>query len=345
MDRRDISRAIFGVAAASMLVARNADAATCPSGPAFPQTPAESQAGVAPACTAYPPGNLLRYGADPTGVSSSDTALTNAIAVATVSGAAPPGPAVVYAPAGTYLFTTGVSTGNSSFTLTGDGRGATVFKLNSSNPNAAILTFTAFVEFITIEKIQFVLTGTLGQYCLNFPQGVGDTIIDNCCLFGNCTASTNTGCIGIAMTASTQTGVRPYDGDIDIRDCWIADHYVGIAFSGATTTVRVTNCEFGGAPTPGNSYGIDMSADCSGIVIQSCTLTQWGIGIYSEGGYLRQMSNYFEANTQADWFWVKGASVLANSSIAEINPGRSNYCSYPSGGNCTVIGPTYVQHS
>jgi hypothetical protein len=339
MDRRDVSKALIGIAGGSaLLLAKQAEAQSC-TAPCYPQTAAELAAGVTPSNTSYAPGNLLRYGANNTGSTpnSNTSALQNAIKCNTA----------VYAPTGTYIFTSGATTTKSSITITGDNRGTTgtIFELRSSTTDDAVITFGAFVEFITIEKIQFSLSGTLAQYCLNFPQGVGDSVIDDCLFLGNCSGSSNTGSVGIAMTASTKQGVRPYDGDIDIRDCWIADLYVGVALAGATTTVRITNCEFAGAPTPGNSYGVDMNSGCAGVVIQGCTFTQWGIGVLSAGGYLRQIGNYFETNTQADWYWTKGASVLYNSSIVDINPGKANFCSYPTGGGCVVIGPTYVQHS
>ena len=209
MDRRDISRAIIGVAAGSALLPRQVEAQTCTTGPCYPETYAETHANLTPPFapnTAYPPGNLLRYGADNTGSKPSDNALAYAILFATTippSGMPPSASATIYAPAGLYTFATGVSAipqpgGStaalpSSFTLMGDGRGnsnstrlpaspggGTIFQLKSSNANAAFLTFTAEVQWIRIEKIQFLLTGTLGQYCLNFAQAVGDSLIDDC---------------------------------------------------------------------------------------------------------------------------------------------------------------------
>jgi Pectate lyase superfamily protein len=150
---------------------------------------ANAQPPVIPTNYSYPPGNLLRYGADPSGNSPSQAALQNAIASNTV----------VYAPGGTYLLTAGVYTAKSPLTIVGDSRG--------------------------------------------------------------------------------------------------------------------------GVPGAG------------------------GIGILSSGAYLMQIGNHFEANLEADWYWTQGGSVLFNSSIADVNPGRANYCNYPSGGGCVVVGPTYVQHS
>jgi Pectate lyase superfamily protein len=67
----------------------------------IPQTPAEAAAGVFPTLgfTQYYPGNLLRYGADPTGLTDSTQAIQNAIYVSSNGGGA------VFAPDGNYLHT------------------------------------------------------------------------------------------------------------------------------------------------------------------------------------------------------------------------------------------------
>lgn len=52
----------------------------------YPQTPAELAAGITPTLYYYPPGNVLRYGADATGAASSYNAFVAAIAVCTQTG-------------------------------------------------------------------------------------------------------------------------------------------------------------------------------------------------------------------------------------------------------------------
>ena len=52
----------------------------------WPQTAAEFAAGVAPTIYSYQPGDLRRYGADPTGVNDSTVAITNFFAVALANG-------------------------------------------------------------------------------------------------------------------------------------------------------------------------------------------------------------------------------------------------------------------
>lgn len=82
----------------------------------YPRTAAESATGVFPTFYAYPAGNILRYGADPTGVASSWLALKNAAIVCNVTGA------IVIVPAGNFLIDTANGTISLSYvTLLGTG--------------------------------------------------------------------------------------------------------------------------------------------------------------------------------------------------------------------------------
>ena len=77
----------------------------------WPQTPAEITAGVIPTNYAYPSGNVLRYGADPTGVADSTTAFQNAlnsvsyVVSPTTQAQAMVGGGEVYVPRGLYKIT------------------------------------------------------------------------------------------------------------------------------------------------------------------------------------------------------------------------------------------------
>lgn len=94
----------------------------------YPQSAAELAASVTPSNYAYPPGNVLRYGADPTGASSSQSAFTFAVAVAVFGGG------VVYAPTGTYKLVSPVGSNvNSGVRIYGDGPGSTVINQTTDN--------------------------------------------------------------------------------------------------------------------------------------------------------------------------------------------------------------------
>ena len=60
----------------------------------YAETAAETAAGITPTDTQYPEGNVLRYGADPTGVSDSSSAFGDVMTAGGFS---------IYIPSGTYL--------------------------------------------------------------------------------------------------------------------------------------------------------------------------------------------------------------------------------------------------
>lgn len=78
MKRREIGGALIGAAAYSALRADPAAAQSC-TPPCYAQTSQESAAGVVPANTAYLPGDVRRYGADPLGSLDSTSPLLSAI--------------------------------------------------------------------------------------------------------------------------------------------------------------------------------------------------------------------------------------------------------------------------
>jgi hypothetical protein len=92
MNRRNISTALIACATGAALLPRAAQSLTC-TPPCYPETEAEMDLGVT-VNTAYPQGNALRYGADPTGATDSTNAIKYAFDLN--------GGAYVYLPAGTY---------------------------------------------------------------------------------------------------------------------------------------------------------------------------------------------------------------------------------------------------
>jgi hypothetical protein len=83
-----------------------------------PQTPTEFAKGIVPVSTVYLPGDIRRYGGDPTGVGASDAALTNAIAVLGSTG----GTITLPGPNANYTFASPISLNvKSGVVLQGDG--------------------------------------------------------------------------------------------------------------------------------------------------------------------------------------------------------------------------------
>ncbi len=107
----------------------------------WPQTSAELAAGVTPSNYAYAPGNVLRYGADPTGTNSSSVAFTASCDVAMAG--TPHG--YVYIPAGLYLIPSpGLTwTNQQNIRIYGDGPAQSLLIGDTANGNYTILTISA----------------------------------------------------------------------------------------------------------------------------------------------------------------------------------------------------------
>jgi hypothetical protein len=147
MRRRDVTTGLLA-AATPLLFANRASAATC-TAPCFP--PLATEVGVIPSTgSQYPPYNVLRYGADPTGATSSLTAFSNAF----TSAMAVSPHAAIYIPAGTYLIPSPGLTfsGYNDVRFYGDGPGQSVLQGDTHSS-------------YTILKITHDLgTGTSGNY-------------------------------------------------------------------------------------------------------------------------------------------------------------------------------------
>jgi hypothetical protein len=115
MQRRDFSRILFASSATSLLAATSSQAQ---SAPVYAQTTAESTAGVTPVNYGYVPGDVRRYGADPTGSADSTTAIQNALNVVQA----------VYLPAGNYRITAALTNATAKRRIHGDGPAVSVLR-------------------------------------------------------------------------------------------------------------------------------------------------------------------------------------------------------------------------
>lgn len=97
----------------------------------YPQTIAEVAASVTPTFYYYPPYDIRRYGADPTGTNPSDTAMASAISVATAPGFLG---ATIRAPAGKYTFASSINLNSQT----------SIIILGDSGPNAGLVAGTTF---------------------------------------------------------------------------------------------------------------------------------------------------------------------------------------------------------
>jgi len=117
MQRRDLSKILLASSVTSALGVGSAQAQTC-TAPCYAPSAAEISAGVTPTNLSYPPGDVRRYGADPTGSADSTAAIQNALNVRQA----------VYLPAGTYKTTAALTNNIAKRRIYGDGPAVSVLK-------------------------------------------------------------------------------------------------------------------------------------------------------------------------------------------------------------------------
>lgn len=139
MKRRELSQILLASSATSALAIRGVRAQTN-TPPSYPATTAELAAGVTPKNNTYPPGDVRRYGADPTGAADSTTAIQSALNVAQA----------VYIPSGQYYITAALTNGVPGRRIHGDGPSLSVLK--PSGPIDTLIN-TAPLSSVLIENL------------------------------------------------------------------------------------------------------------------------------------------------------------------------------------------------
>lgn len=293
-----------------------------------PQTAAEITAGVASVNFIYPPGDVRRYGADPTGVLDSVPAFQTAIACNAVVFDGYPG-------GGSYVFNSSVvlPITNGPLTIRGQGKGFAAGVMQGTKitlatvagAGAAHFHATGFVANLNISGITFTWqTFTTNQVAILLDQDCrASRFFDNVFL-------------GLAALTTTVRGIvflggGTFTGDVDVYNNYITSVLYGVVLHGSCTTVRIVNNElYSNVAGPLGAIGVLIQytgGTLAGIQIIGNTFEDWNQGIYVDGGstvsvaYIRQAFNYFEANTigaaPSDFKWVGGANNCV--SIGDIH--------------------------
>lgn len=210
----------------------------------YPVSALETAQSVVPTNLYQPYGSLLRYGADPSGVAASDTALANALKCnSDVFDNFPGG--------GTYLFNVGVQISNFPVTIRGQAKyvaGATVvngtkFVLGSAaGANSSLLYIKAGAAAygVNIREIGFTAqSATVGQTFISAADDLRYSCIEKCSFVGAANAALNL----IAISLNT-TDV--FTGDVVIRDNFFDALEGGILLQGQCTTVKIYGNELYG---------------------------------------------------------------------------------------------------
>lgn len=143
MKRRDLSKVLLASSATSALGLRSVQAQTC-GAPCYSQTSAEAAAGVTPTNTNYSPGDIRRYGADPTGSTDSTPSIQNALNVAQA----------VYIPAGQYTITAPLTNAIQKRRIYGDGP-----RMSMLRPQGAINTLVNTAALSCVLMDNFGISG------------------------------------------------------------------------------------------------------------------------------------------------------------------------------------------
>jgi hypothetical protein len=314
MDRRNISKVILASAVGSMLLPRESHAQSCTL-PCYPQTAAESAAGITPTNPSFPPGNVLRYGADATGALDSQPAFAAACTVSDY----------VYVPIGDYKFSAELVVNKNNITIAGENRGRTLSGARnggacitlaaSAGSGAAALRWSSshgLAESVYISGLCIRLKNAgLAQRGMRFHE-LRQSKIKECWIEGPAVSGDDT--IGILLD-----GGGTFTGDLDIESNFISNHAIGIDVRGICTTVRIReNDMVGTAAAQPNTRAIKIANTSNSTLIQGNTIDNWGIGIYTEGSNIRQIGNYFDFNA-TPWQWVRGAGNpdIFNTSVAD----------------------------
>jgi hypothetical protein len=302
MRRRDLASALISSAAPSACFSQAAAASVCPA-PCYPLTPEETAAAVVPKNTAYPPGNVLRYGADPSNTHDSASAFGSACR----SGAG-----VVVVPPGTYRVASTVSVDISKTSLVGQNA---VLVAELARGSLLLITSSAGTEANAkncIAGLEIIGRNTPGVYALQI-RGTAPTVA------------------GFSIVRCSFTR---FDKFVEIFSHAFMLSFYGCAFSegGASGGIHV--------PTGGADYGERIGfTDCNFFNNQVCLRSDYpatqfylsGCSLdYSQqvavmnAGYALFANCYLESNLDTHYWFMTGpagATILINNcTISQTGP-------------------------
>lgn len=305
-------------------------------------TPDEVTAGVTPSNYAYAPGNVLRYGADPSGATSSTSAFDQACRSNDY----------VWVPSGDYLFSTQLTISRGNITIAGVNSGQAVSgapvtgqlgsTIRTGPGSFAAIRFDAVPAYcVRIKDLKILLKHPGdGQNGLSFFE-VRECTIQRCWIEGIGDGVHSDDTYGIYLEGG---GSPPnsFTGTVNIKECFIANHLNGVRLDGVCTSVNFSHNTFVGtlsnSPT---SIAIRIANTCTETTMGFNEFDSWGIGVYSEGTNIRQIANVFDNNVGGlCWQWVRGSgnSEITAVSIGDIRALAATVFPTNNVDKCMVIG-------
>lgn len=249
----------------------------------IPQTPAEAAAGVTPVNYFYPSGNILRYGADPTGVASSSTAIANAIKVmGSINGQVifPPG---IYLCPSSITYTLPSATASLSLLGLGGAEGAQL-KFTTSGGSGITINYVGPFNSVHVRDLCFTSTNAIGvgnglaliqtAASIANPANTAQSEITNCVFRGadGYALSQYWGaCISVQSVSNVNfTNVTCVSNG--------ASNGIGVALVSAAATIGVIY-DFSGCIFNYVIYGIQYGSYIQGVSVIDCNFIggQYGI--------------------------------------------------------------------
>ncbi len=270
----------------------------------YPPTEGEISAKVTPKNVAFPPGNVRRYGAGD-GHTADEAAFRDAIAANDC----------VVVPRGAYVFNSQLNVDKSALTIIGESFGpgsVSIHLTRAAGSGAAVFRWNTWATDVRLSNLAILLKNAgSAQIGLRFAEA-RRIRLSNCYIEGPATKDNDTSAIQF-------DGTGTFTGDVDVENCYLTSHKIGVDLQRVCTTVRVLNCEIYGTSRSAGSAGIKVSSSCAGVLISGSTFEAWEVGIYTEGCYIKQIGNYFEDNGH-HWQWVRGGgrARIWNSSFGDI---------------------------
>jgi hypothetical protein len=299
------------------------------------RTQAEITATVVPTNYAFPPGSVLRYGADPLGVADSAPAWRRAIACnARVFDDYPGG--------GAYLFNSSVNVNRYPIRIEGSaksirgGTGGTVITLAAAaGASAYAFTTTVFTSALCLQHLSVALQSTnLGQGLFLATQDLRGSLFHDLALVTTDQTSANN---SVAINLQGGSG---FTGGVDIDNCYFANLKIGVSLSGPCTTVRIAHCEMYGNTAAAVSYAVDIASTCTNPLLEGNTFDGWTSGVYNQGNGLRQIGNNFQASAGYSFDWVTSTGCLSIGDDSPDNSPSANFVYNNASGNY-VISPSF----
>lgn len=309
------------------------------------QTPAESAAGVTPTNLAYPQGNLLRYGADPTGTTASDPALSQALAVCGATGGR------IHAPGGVYTFASQISLlSKLAIIIEGDGSGggaqtATQFKYTGTASPWIDMRNAVGCQFRDIQLTHsnggftgtYIKCGNGGvndpTFCGTFNVLIGNSVsatvhldLDKCTLW----TSSNTNFVNGNPSVKGQSNAGgSYANAIRFRDClWQKSQIAPIQDGGQAW--EIDSCTFEGISAGSAVNAFILSSNANGAFL----------GLKITGCWIGDCNT--TAGTLISLLGSQGVEISGN-----YLSGNTNTTAIAMGGNCqgwSIVGNLFIGH-